>query len=88
MNTHKLQSTLLDMYVDVSSKCENNGINIFLGGRTLLGAIRHGGFIPWDDDMDLMILRKDVEKFISIMSELEKYTLKNSENTNDFEHSF
>ena len=58
----RLQQVLCDMAADVIETCDENGIYYQLSGGTALGAVRHKGFIPWDDDIDINILSSDLQK--------------------------
>lgn len=64
----KIQERLLDIYKDVMYVCEKYNLRIMLGGGSALGAVRHAGFIPWDDDMDLMMPRADFDRFVHSFS--------------------
>jgi lipopolysaccharide cholinephosphotransferase len=64
MELRQLQSTLLEMYRDIVEICKKYEITLIACGGTALGAVRHKGFIPWDDDIDSVILREDYDKFI------------------------
>lgn len=59
----QLQLIDLEMMIEVDRICRKNGIKYSLSGGTLLGAIRHKGFIPWDDDADIMFTHEEYEKF-------------------------
>lgn len=75
---NKLKKTLLEITEDINNACDKNNIKLFLVGGSLLGAVRHKGFIPWDDDMDFGLIRKDYIKLREIFDkELgEKYYLR------------
>jgi len=61
LNDESVKQIQLDILDKVVKFCEENNLVYFLCGGTLLGAIRHKGYIPWDDDIDLMMPRKDYE---------------------------
>lgn len=75
----KVQLTLLEIAKEIKRVCEENNIRYFLYRGTFLGAVRHQGFIPWDDDMDFAMLREDYEKFCRIAPEKlgEKFVFQN-----------
>ena len=62
-----LKAIILDIYKDVAALCEKYGLTYMMSGGTCLGAIRHQGFIPWDDDLDIMMPRKDYNTLIELL---------------------
>ena len=73
----KIQKELLEMYGDILRACQKYSIVPFLGGGSALGAIRHKGFIPWDDDLDINMTREDYLIFQSVFEKelSDKYIL-------------
>ncbi|MCR5545291.1 MAG: LicD family protein, partial [Lachnospiraceae bacterium] len=53
-----VQADLLEMFLDIKAVCEKEGIPYVFGGGSVLGAVRHQGFIPWDDDIDINVERR------------------------------
>ena len=64
-----LRKCQLDIYDNLSSLCEKNNLCLMLIGGSCLGAVRHKGFIPWDDDLDVAMPRPDYEQLINLLKE-------------------
>lgn len=62
----KLQNVILNIMTDIDTVCRKYGINYYIIGGTALGAIRHGGFIPWDDDLDIAMTRENYNHFLEV----------------------
>lgn len=62
----KLHDLELEMMLKIDEICKKHGLTYYLMGGTLIGAVRHQGFIPWDDDIDLGMPRPDYEKFLQV----------------------
>lgn len=80
----EIKTIELNILIDFDEFCKKNNLRYYLSGGTLLGAIRHKGFIPWDDDIDLCMSRKDYEKLIDIFPDKykEKYVLRSIKKKN------
>lgn len=86
----RLQLTELEILKVVDKVCRDNKIDYSLYAGTLLGAVRHKGFIPWDDDLDICLTRENYNRFIKIWNANppKGYILQNKENTPDFSQTF
>ena len=89
INLDELKSIQLDLLQKTAEFCENNGLRYFLCGGTLLGAIRHKGYIPWDDDIDIAMPRSDYDRFVKIFNRPENYyQVVNLETNPDYAYAF
>lgn len=68
----RMQLLELDMLVEFDKLCRRHNIRYVLFGGSLLGAVRHKGYIPWDDDADVGMLREDYEKFKKVACEMDE----------------
>lgn len=85
------KALLLEMYKDIASLCDKHGLVYMMGGGTCLGAIRHQGYIPWDDDLDIMIPRSSYDKLVALCKagELgEKYEIDTPSKDKDSKNTF
>jgi len=62
-----VQHVLLEMLKDIDALCQKHQIPYFLNGGSALGAVRHQGFIPWDDDADIAMMRSDYLRLQSVL---------------------
>ena len=65
-NVKEVQEKILEIMKYIDALCRKNGIEYFIMGGTALGAVRHGGFIPWDDDLDIFMMPEQYEKFKAV----------------------
>lgn len=87
----RLKEIELEILIDFDRLCKKHEIQYFLAYGTLIGAVRHQGFIPWDDDVDVVMMRDDYEKFLRVAAKhlnQEKYFLQNYKTDEHFYYLF
>jgi len=89
-NIEELRRNWLEIMDVIDVICKNNNIKYSLVGGTMLGAVRHGGFIPWDDDFDIGMLREDFNRFLEVSKkELnESYFLQTNDTDPEYSQAF
>lgn len=85
---HKTQKCELEIMKDLHIFLTENNLKYSLCYGTALGAVRHKGFIPWDDDIDIVMPREDYDKFIELWKDTDKYILVNKDTNTDFTQNF
>ncbi|MBO6127355.1 MAG: LicD family protein [Pseudobutyrivibrio sp.] len=86
--THeKLQSTLFELLVYFRDFCKENGLRYYLYDGTLIGAVRHKGYIPWDDDIDVAMPYEDYIKLLQLFRDSENYSLVSWNRDENYEFS-
>ncbi len=76
MTASEIKSCSLDILLFIDQLCKKHNITYYLCGGTLLGAVRHQGFIPWDDDIDIMLPRKEYNKLLECFPSDDKYVIR------------
>ncbi len=75
MSLQEIQSVSLDIMKHIHAFCKENDIKYSLGYGSLIGAVRHKGFIPWDDDVDIVMMREDFDRFCLIYQDTPEFKL-------------
>lgn len=85
-SVRNVQNKILEIMKYIDTLCRKNGITYYIMGGTALGAVRHGGFIPWDDDLDIFMTPNEYQKFKSVFEKecSQKFVIQEWKTTPDF----
>ena len=84
MPEKEIRKRQVDIIKYLKYVCDENGIDYYLAYGTLLGAVRHGGFIPWDDDVDIYIKGKDIDKLAELVNQSDRFAFITCKNCNNY----
>lgn len=91
LSLEEIHKATLDNLKKIIEICDSQNINYALTYGSLIGAVRHKGFIPWDDDLDVMMLRPDYERFVAYCNEhkeeIKPFRITNKENTENYPYN-
>ncbi len=88
LSVDEIKKYELDILIHFRDFCESNQIRYFLSNGTLLGAVKYKGFIPWDDDVDVLVPREDYNRLIKCFTDDDRYRLFAYEKNPDYKYSF
>lgn len=88
LTLQEIKNIEFNLLIDFDAFCRQNQIRYFLAYGTLLGAIRYKGFIPWDDDIDVLVPREDYDRIIKLYKDSERYRLYSIERNRKFGYPF
>lgn len=88
LNLNEIKKIEIKLLKEFKAYCEEHGLKYFLSNGTLLGAIKYNGFIPWDDDIDVIMPREDYDRFVKEFPSNEKIKLLSDETCNNYIFTF
>ena len=88
LSLQELREIELSLLKKFDAFCAENNIRYFLSNGTLLGAVKYNGFIPWDDDVDVLVPRDDYERLVELFCDDERYKLFAFEKNSDYRYPF
>lgn len=88
MTLEERKAVSLEILLQIDGICKQNGIRYYLAYGSLIGAVRHKGFIPWDDDIDIWMPYSDYKKFETVVGESDKYYLLKAFDSVNWGHPF